>query len=85
MRSIDELAKLPYSEMSEDEIALVVEWKAGVKAQEETFQKMQEQNAVFNGAMLDVVKATAQANAYTLNELAAQAIARLGRDEYGQA
>lgn len=38
IRSINELIDLPYSEMTEEEIAYVIDYKAEIKARDEAYQ-----------------------------------------------
>lgn len=38
-KKIDSLTDKPYSEMTEDEIGLIIEWKSNIKAKEEQFKQ----------------------------------------------
>lgn len=78
MRKIDQLIDLPYSEMTNEEVELVVEWKASIKARDEAYARQREENRAYNEAMLAVLKANAADAQNQLDELVKQAIARLG-------
>lgn len=75
-RTINELIDLPYSEMTEDEIALVVEFKAEIKARDaehearmEALQRTMAENAAAN-------REIAQKADALLTELTAHAVER---------
>lgn len=77
-RSIDELIDLPYSEMTDDEIERVIEFKAACKARDETHKAqiaaieshMQEISATHK-ALADKLEASLQAQTeYALRRLA---------------
>lgn len=76
-RTIDQLIDLPYSEMTEEEIELVVNYKAEVKARDESYQA---QIDAVNEAMQTMIQANqeiADANNSTLNALVSDALKRL--------
>lgn len=56
-RPIDTLLTLKYSEMSEEEIARVIDYKAGVAAQQAEFKERQEQQERHQAELLAQAKA----------------------------
>ena len=75
-RAVEELINnhIPYSEMTEEEIALCVDWHAQVKARDAAFeQAMADQRA----AAQEIINQNAQANAHArsvFDELVARAL-----------
>lgn len=80
-RTIDELIDLPYSEMTEEEIELVVEFKTQVRLRdEEHAQKME----IINNAaqqMIATNQAIADENRAILNSLVNAAVAKLENED----
>lgn len=85
MRKIDQLIDLPYSEMTDEEIELVVEWKASVKARDDAFRQQRDEQRAYNEAMLAVLKTTAATAQNQLDDLVQQALDRLRSVDNGQA
>lgn len=75
-RSIDELIDLPYSEMTEDEIALVVDFKAACKSRDEMHGERMRLIAEQLNEMAQVNLSIAQQAQSQLDRLTAHAIAR---------
>jgi len=72
---IDKLIDKPYSEMTEGEIEFVIDWKAQVKANEETAKA---QIQAMNDHLAEVAaihQAAADASTATLNQLVQNALA----------
>lgn len=75
-RTVEELINnnIPYSEMTDEEIALCVDWRAQVKARDAAFERvMADQRA----AAQEIINQNAQANAYArakFDELVARAL-----------
>lgn len=59
-RSIDELADLPYSEMTEDEIAMMVEFRASVIARDENHMQRMEENRQHMEEIAEIHRKAAQ-------------------------
>lgn len=76
-RSINEIIDLPYSQMSEDEIELVVEFKADRAAQEAKYKQEIEMIQENLDHIAQVHLDMAQKASSTLNELTAHALKRL--------
>lgn len=76
-RSINELVDLPYSEMTEDEIERLVEWKAENKARDATFTKMVEENKAHNEEIAAIHRAMADEAKTQLEAMTAQALENL--------
>lgn len=84
-RSINELIDLPYSEMTEDEIARVVDFKAAIKARDEGFQRRMEEMQNHLDEIREVHMQTARNADALLAELTAHAIAGYKVVSNGQA
>lgn len=84
-RDINKLLDLPYSEMTEEEIALVIEYKAAIKARDEAHEEAMrllkegmEREIAANQEMADKAQAM-------LEELTRHAINRFEDATYGEA
>lgn len=73
-RTIDELIDLPYSEMSEDEISLVVEWKAAIKARDAEYEQRMKMLSEKLDEIRDIHLQTAHDAGALLEQLTAHAI-----------
>lgn len=80
-RTIDELIDLPYSEMTDDEIERLIEWKVEIKAQDEQYRKQQEELTAMMAEKAAANKAAADSSMELLNRLCAAAIKRCDNDE----
>ena len=76
-RTIDELVDLPYSEMTEDEIELLVEWKAANKARDEEHQRRMEALQAHFAEEIAIHRQAAADSKAVLDNLTAAALARL--------
>lgn len=76
-RSIDEIIDLPYSELSDEEIELVINFKTEVRLRDaEHEQKMQVLNDAV-AAMIETNQTIANENRASLNTLVSAALSRL--------
>lgn len=75
-RTIDELIDLQYSEMTDDEIERLIDWKAEIKARDEQYKKQQEELAAMMAEKAAANKAAADSSMELLNKLCAAAIKR---------
>lgn len=76
-RSIDEIIDLPYSELSDEEIELVINFKTEVRLRDaEHEQKMQVLNDAV-AAMIETNQTIANENRASLNALVSAALSRL--------
>lgn len=82
-RDLDTLLQLSYSEMTEDEIERVIDYRAGVKAHEETFAKQLEAIESASQALKDAAKEKREQAQQAQNELLELSLARL-RSAYGE-
>lgn len=82
-RDINELIDLPYSEMSEEEIELVVNFKAEVKARDTAFTERMEEQKRANEETLKINASIAAAAKAQLAELQQMAFDRLKAVENG--
>lgn len=82
-RSISELWDLPYSEMTDEEIARLIDYKAAIKARDETHEKIMTkiENALLN--IVQINEKAAQSSIDTLNALTAHAIERFNEASNG--
>lgn len=71
-RSMDELLNAAYSEMTEDELARVVEYKAGIAAQQAQHKELVEQQHAHQAALLEQAKAASD-RAFALQDSLYQA------------
>lgn len=53
-RDINVLLHIPYSEMTDEEISLLVEWKSDVKARDAQFEQKMQQQREANQALLEL-------------------------------
>lgn len=84
-RTINELMDLPYSEMTEEEIGRVVEFKAAVKARDEEFQRRMDAMTEKMNAVSEMHMKSARAADALLAELTAHAINQYKAVSDGQA
>ena len=84
-RSINELIDLPYSEMTDEEIARVVDFKAAIKARDEEFKRRMEEMQNHLDEIKEVHMQTARNADALLAELTAHAIADYKAVSNGQA
>lgn len=77
-RTIDELVDLPYSEMTEEEIDILVEWKATNKARDEEHQRRMEALQAHFAEEIAIHRQAAAESKAVLDNLTAAALARLG-------
>lgn len=83
-RSIDDLASVPYSEMTDEEIGSVIEWKASIKARDEVHEKaMQALRETQAQIVADNAKVAEQA-VKDLQSLQDSALDRLARASRGE-
>ena len=80
---INKLIDKPYSEMTEEEIEAVVEWKAQVKARNEQFQQTLQAIKDSQQAQLKVMQETAQRDAARQDAFLQASIERLNRANGG--
>ena len=71
-RPIDELLSTAYADMTEDEIARVVEYKAGIAAQRAQHKELMEQQQAHQAELLEQAKAASE-RAFALQESLYQA------------
>lgn len=83
-RTIDQLIDLPYSEMTEEEIGIVVDWKAARKAEEGAQKKIVEDNIKAHEQMIAEAKATADAAREEFISTYDSALDRLNRASRGE-
>ena len=75
-RSINELIDLPYSEMSEEEIEITIQWKAANLARDEQHvQRMKAMHEYFD-EQIAIQKSIADSSTKLLEDLTAHAIKR---------
>ena len=77
-RTIDELVDLPYSEMTEEEIELLVEWKAANRARDEEHQRRMDALQAHFAEEIAIHRQAAAESKAVLDNLTAAALARLG-------
>jgi len=77
-RTIDELVDLPYSEMTEEEVELIVEWKAANKARDEEHRRRMDALQAHFAEEIAIHRQAAAESKAVLDNLTAAAIARLG-------
>lgn len=80
---INKLIDKPYSEMTEEEIDAVVEWKAQVKARNEQFQQTLQAIKDSQQAQLKVMQETAERDAARQDAFLQASIERLNRANGG--
>ena len=80
---INKLIDKPYSEMTEEEIDAVVEWKAQVKARNEQFQQTLQAIKDSQQAQLKVMQETAERDAARQDALLQASIERMQRANGG--
>jgi len=80
---INKLIDKPYSEMTEEEIDAVVEWKAQVKARNEQFQQTLQAIKDSQQAQLKVMQETAKRDAARQDALLQASIERMQRANGG--
>lgn len=78
-RDINKLLDLPYSEMTEEEIERVVEWKAQVKARDEQFEKTLEAIKEASEAQLKILQEQADKDAARADALLQASIERMNK------
>ena len=76
-RTIDELVDLPYSEMTEEEVELIVEWKAANKARDEEHRRRMEALQAHFAEEIAIHRQAAAESKAVLDNLTAAALARL--------
>ena len=76
-RTIDELVDLPYSEMTEEEVELIVEWKATNRARDEEHQRRMEALQAHFAEEIAIHRQAAAESKAVLDNLTAAALARL--------
>ena len=76
-RTIDELVDLPYSEMTEEEVELIVEWKAANKARDEEHQRRMDALQAHFAEEIAIHRQAAAESKAVLDNLTAAALARL--------
>ena len=76
-RTIDELVDLPYSEMTEEEVELIVEWKAANKARDEEHQRRMEALQAHFAREIAIHRQAAAESKAVLDNLTAAALSRL--------
>ena len=80
---INKLIDKPYSEMTEEEINAVIEWKAQVKARNEQFQQTLQAIKDSQQAQLKVMQETAKRDAARQDALLQASIERMQRANGG--
>lgn len=80
---INKLIDKPYSEMTEEEIEAVIEWKAQVKARNEQFQQTLRAIKASQQAQLKVMQETAERDAARQDAFLQASIERLNRANGG--
>lgn len=80
---INKLLDKPYSEMTEEEINAVVEWKAQVKARDKQFQQTLQAIKDAQAEQLKVMKETAERDAARQDAFLQASIERLNRANGG--
>lgn len=80
---INKLIDKPYSEMTEEEINAVIEWKAQVKARNEQFQQTLQAIKDSQQAQLKVMQETAERDAARQDAFLQASIERLNRANGG--
>lgn len=75
-RSIDKLYDLPYSEMTEEEVELIVEYKATIKARNEEYERQREMMDKALQEQIEIAKERSRNVQDTLDRLVAHAIGR---------
>ena len=80
---INKLIDKPYSEMTEEEISAVIEWKAQVKAHNEQFQQTLQAIKDSQQAQLKVMQETAERDAARQDAFLQASIERLNRANGG--
>lgn len=80
---INKLIDKPYSEMTEEEIEAVIEWKAQVKARNEQFQQTLQAIKDSQQAQLKVMQETAERDAARQDAFLQASIERLNRANGG--
>ena len=71
-RTIDELLSMAYTEMAEDEISRVIEYKAGIAAQRQRQQELMMQQQEHQATLLEQAKAASE-KAFAVQESLYQA------------
>lgn len=80
---VNKLLDKPYSEMTEEEINAVIEWKAHVKARNEQFQQTLQAIKDSQQAQLKVMQETAERDAVRQDAFLQASIERLNRANGG--
>ena len=80
---INKLLDKPYSEMTEEEIEAIVEWKAQVKARDKQFQQTLQAIKDSQQAQLKVMQETAERDAARQDAFLQASIERLNRANGG--
>lgn len=80
---VNKLLDKPYSEMTEEEINAVIEWKAHVKARNEQFQQTLQAIKDSQQAQLKVMQETAERDAARQDAFLQASIERLNRANGG--
>ena len=80
-RTIDELVDLPYSEMTEEEIELLVEWNAANRARDEEHQRRMDALQAHFAEEIAIHRQAAAESKAVLDNLTAAALARLGAED----
>lgn len=80
---INKLLDKPYSEMTEEEISAVIEWKAQVKARNEQFQQTLQAIKDAQAKQLKVMQETAERDAARQDAFLQASIERLNRANGG--
>ena len=80
-RTIDELVDLPYSEMTEEEIDMLVEWKAANKARDDEHQRRMDALQAHFAEEIAIHRQAAAESKAVLDNLTAAALARLGAED----
>lgn len=76
-RDINVLLHIPYSEMTEEEIESLVEWKSDVKAHSVQFERAMEEEKKASDAMLEMFKKQSDEDEARQNEFYQLSLARL--------
>lgn len=76
-RTIDELVDLPYSEMTEEEIDLLVEWKAANRARDEEHRRRMDALQAHFAEEIAIHRQAAAESKAVLDNLTAAALSRL--------
>lgn len=76
-RTIDELVDLPYSEMTEEEVELIIEWKAANKVRDEEHRRRMDALQAHFAEEIAIHRQAAAESKAVLDNLTAAALARL--------